>query len=205
MSVIETASGQEVFTYGSSSSQTQVSQFDPVIAVVPASAGILSSDFYLSAASSDSVLFTDASRLSEGLAAAGIAKNVTSIDSVSDRAMAERNSRLVKARIFTVSLILFAVMLLVVGAVLTRVYCERNRQRLFVEAVHGKAFAAMHAEYFLLTAVLATVVLVGEVLVGAVSSKLSFYMCLLAAVLLLLTTLLLTRRQQKSLFKRFAW
>lgn len=205
VSVIETAPGQEVFTYGSNPSQTQVSQFDPVIAVVPASSGILSSGFYLSAASSGAVLFTDTSKLGGQLAAVGIAQNVSSMDSVSDRALAERNSRLVKARILAISLILFAVMLLVVGAVLTRVYCERSRQRLFVEAVHGKAFAAMHAEYFLLTAVLAAVVLVAEVLVGAVTSILSFYICLLAAVLFLLTTLLLTKRQQKSLFTRFAW
>lgn len=204
ISVIETAPGQEIFNYGSNFSQTQISQVDPVIAVVPASSGILSNDFYLSAASSGAILFRDTSILQKALAGAAIERHVTSIDSVSDRAMAERNDRLLKARILAVSLLLFVTMLLIVGVVLTRVYFERNRQRLFIEAVHGKRFASMHAEYFLLTGLIAGGVLAAEILLRAVTSLPSFYMCLCAIALFMLATVALTGRQQKALYERFA-
>lgn len=204
ISVIETAPSQEIFNYGSNFSQTQISQVDPVIAVVPASSGILSNDFYLSAASSGAILFTNTSILQSALADAEIGTHVTSIDSVSDRALAERNDRLLKARILAVSLLLFVTMLLIVGVVLTRVYFERNRQRLFIEAVHGKRFASMHAEYFGLTGLIAGGVLAAEVLLRAVTSLPSFYMCLFAIALFMVATVALTGRQQKVLYERFA-
>lgn len=204
ITVIETATGQEIFSYGSDSTQTQISKTDPVVAVVPARSGILSNNFYLSAASTGSILFTDAAALKGALSDAKIEQQVSSIDSVSDRALVERNSRIVKATILTASLILFATMLLIVGIVLTRVYFDRNRQRLFVEGVHGRAFIAMHGEYLLVTGLIAGGVLAVEVLLRAVTSLPGFYLCLLAAALFMLTTIALTGRHQKALYERFA-
>lgn len=197
--VVELAPGQEVFNYGANPFQRHVVQRNAVVAVVPASANILSDDFYLAAASSAGVIFTNPNALEEALASADLESHITSVDSISDLALAERTSRLSELRLQIASLIMLGLTLMLAVSVLTSVYCDRNRQRLFVEAIHGRAFIAMHGEYFLFTAGLAGVVLLVLVSVGSVVSLASFGACLVALALLLSATVLLTWLNQRRL------
>lgn len=202
--VVETAPNQEIFNYGAKSAGKEPTQLNPVIVVVPESSHILSSDFYQSAASRDSVFFTSASVIKEEIISAGLDKSISAINSISDRALAERNVRLADSRAQTMSISLFAAILVALSIVLARVYFERNRHRLFVEAVHGKAFSAMHAQFLMLTALMAFGLLAAEIVAGIVRTPLGIGICLAMASVLTVLTSFHLRNNQQTLLRKFA-
>jgi len=175
--VIEMAPDQEVFNYGANPFQGRPVQNDPVVAVIPARANVLSSDFYLAAASNAGVIFTDADIVREVFARTGIDKYVSSISDVSDSALVQRAKRVSVFQLLNASVVLVFLALLLSAAILAWTYCQRERQRICVEFVHGRSFASVHGRFFLWMGGIGTALLAGSATFGWVVSSSAFALC----------------------------
>lgn len=169
ITLIFTKTGQDVFTYGGSFSREQSSQLDPVIAVVPASSGVLSNSYYLSIASSSSILFSDAAHLERELAARELGKYIFSIDSTSDLALHQLNARESELRIYLFVLPLLLLVLVYAEVILASVYCEKRRHAIFLRHLHGWSFVRTHAPYLALNVAADAALLLGALFAGSLT------------------------------------
>lgn len=150
VTVLYTKAGQDIFNYGGTFLMDGMSQRDPIIAVVPAASKILSSDFYVSSATQGSILFSDAQEISAQLHVDDLDKYILSIDTVSDYALSALDQRLVELRLEVLSILIAFSVLALSSTILASVYCDRNKQALFIKYIHGWSFHQTHAVYLIL-------------------------------------------------------
>lgn len=142
-----TKAGQDVFNYGGTFSMRETTQHDPVIAVIPAETGILSSAYYLANATSGGVLLDDPESTIRSLDQSGIRPYLASISTASDYALAEIQRLELEVRGLQAAIGLTLVLLVFTIGVLVATYCEATKHVLFVRFIHGWPFWRIHALY----------------------------------------------------------
>lgn len=150
ISVVGIRSHQEIFNYGGTFSMKEMTQIDPVIAVVPAQAHVASDDLYLAAATQGSVLFKDQDALTQSLQREELDRFILSIDTASDHALAELSHQRSQVRAYLFTVMVAVAVLMFSSLALAAVYCDRKKQSHFAEYSHGLSFGRIHADYFLL-------------------------------------------------------
>ena len=163
-------SGQQLFNYHSSSAVQGSAQLDPVVLVMPADSTALSDDFFVSAASSGGLLFSDRTHLESLARTSGIDKYLMSVDSVSELALEERAQRLSELRMKTGELALMVAVVVTLISVVSAAYCERDRRRLFLERIHGRSFVSRHLRFLIAAAGGALAVLGGCIVLRTAGS-----------------------------------
>ncbi|GAA4686822.1 hypothetical protein [Frondihabitans cladoniiphilus] len=132
--VIRTAGGQRVFNY--STRETTSSQLDPVVAVVPSSRPVLSSDWIVSGMTQGTVLFTDRTRLERDLRSSSLDSSAW-IVSARDLAEVRLDGQEHDLRT-TMSVALLAGIVAVLAAfVFAAASAEISRRGDFLRLVHG--------------------------------------------------------------------
>lgn len=144
---ISTQPGQRIFNYGGTAAMRETSQLDPVIAVLPAATGLLSSDFYLATASSGGILFDDPDTTIRLLDQAGISPHLASIDRAADYALAEIQQLHANVRALQVAIVLTMSLLVFASFVLVSTYAEATKQVIFTKHTQGWSFRQTHWPY----------------------------------------------------------
>ena len=144
VTALVTKPGQRIFNYGGTYSRPQISQMDPVVAVISTAAGTLYDNFLISAASTGNVLFTDPTRLQAQIASSGLATEISSVDRASEQALDLLTQKDAKLRAYFFVLFFALLVLLFSNSILASVYCDRFKQVVFQKFMHGFSFIRTH-------------------------------------------------------------
>lgn len=200
---VVTYPGGTVFNGGQTDFRDDLYSDDPVIVVVPASAGLLDDDTYFAAGSAGDLLFTgDVTATRRALDAAGVERSVYALDTFADqigRGAATARARLPIAVVGGAAGLLAMIALL---AVRTRAYVAADRDRLRFHLTHGRAPGRAHLWMWLRTVTLlgcsacVTAAAVGTGLAGAdlAPGTLGTVFACVSAAVVLTTAVMVSRR-----------
>lgn len=136
--VVALEPGQSLFNFGTMPFDVTSSQIDPVIAVLPATRELVTSDWLMSAMTTRGVLFSDAASVEGGLSTADLADQIGSVDRAGDVA-ALRTALQDRSLIATTAVALLAALGAVTSAiVLAGVVAGHGRRRDVLRHVHGE-------------------------------------------------------------------
>lgn len=157
--IYRTKSNQQLPTYGLTADlpveyQRKAMIEDPVILVLTAKSQLIAPLDYLSYASKGTLLFEDYALLKQELDSAGILGAFQGIDNAADAVnqsvnLSKQETTVDRFNIFFAIVILFLCLL-----ILAILYCERNKQIIFLRLIHGYRFIRRHASYMVVSAVL---------------------------------------------------
>ncbi|MGL4340437.1 MAG: hypothetical protein ACRCSP_08475 [Rhodoglobus sp.] len=198
LTTIYTRNGQKIFNYGSTSVMEETSQSDPVIAVMPAGAGVLSDDFYLSAATNGNAIFINPEALIEQLRGSELEQRILSVDTISDYALASIDLRKSQIIVYISGIALILLVMMFSSSIMALVYCDRNKQALFAKYALGWSFFRTHRHYLAAVLGLGLTVLAGCGVLGAVNSLAGYTAAAGAIVLNMVITVVLIRFHQRK-------
>ncbi|ROR83629.1 hypothetical protein SAMN06295974_1700 [Plantibacter flavus] len=145
--VIRVRDGQRIFNY--SQDLAQPAQADPVVAVIPAASEVLSSDFYLSNASSGGVLVSDDQATLDLLDRVGITARLASLDTAADFAIDALQTLQSAIRGLQLSIAFTVLVLAFSATVLASAYCQGQSQAIFTRFTNGWSFLASHRTFLI--------------------------------------------------------
>lgn len=205
VSTVVTESGQELFNYGGTFARPQISQQDPVVAVVSMTPGMLSDSFLISAASTGNILFADPENLNQQITTSEL--DIASVDRASDRALAHLAERDAALRAYLLVVGFALLVLLFSTSILTSVYCDRFKQTIFQKFVHGFPFLRTHGAFLGTSLVWSAVLIVVSMTVTGLNSEFAFPVSAIVIVVNLVCgvafALLFQRRFRGDFIKRY--
>lgn len=172
--VVETKSNQEPFNYGSNNFAFGSGQKDAVIGVISSKSEILPAEFYVSAASNGALIFDSVDFLQNSLKESGVDEFVVSIDSANGLALNDQAER--RALMISLGLCLVVLMLIIFisTAIALWSYLDRQRALIMARIINGYSFMGRHSTFLLFSMSIVTVMLIVNVVVGAVSSGIAY-------------------------------
>lgn len=195
--VLETDNHFKLFNYSSKSELNKSISYNPVIIVMPKDLNLIS--FYAAAASKGQVLFKDYDYIDSKIRGHNLEDEIQGLTNIHSNVLQEILQIKMNLAISIVTSVFGYVVLLGVYLFSIGVYCDAERNKIFVKTIHGYAFLKKHIQ-FIIMSILATVIALAMISYFKILNV-SMYSSLLIVIIEVIAIMIILQRYEDNLLK----